>query len=67
MTDLRQPINAGNGKTAYSLYVISTAKYLGLYFGERLLEELTDTGIRVFELWRDRQMLKKPRPVSATT
>jgi integrase len=31
------------------------------YFGDKLLEELTHTDIREFELWRDRQMLKKPR------
>ena len=29
------------------------------YFGERQLEELTHTDVREFELWRDRQLVRR--------
>jgi integrase len=61
LAELRQQIDAGSGKTAYSSYVSCIEKYFLPYFGERRLEELTHTDIREFELWRDRQMLKKPK------
>ncbi len=61
LAELRQQIDAGAGKTAYHSYVSCIEQYFLPYFGQRRLEELTHTDIREFELWRDRQMLKKPK------
>lgn len=61
LAELRQQIDAGSGKTAYSSYVSCIERYFLPYFGERRLEELTHSDIREFELWRDRQMLRKPK------
>jgi integrase len=61
LAELRQQIDAGNGKTAYHSYVSCIERYFLPYFGDKLLEELTHTDIREFEQWRDRQMLKKPK------
>jgi hypothetical protein len=36
-------------------------RYFAPSFRERQLEELTHTDIREFELWRDRQMNRKPK------
>lgn len=41
-------------------YITCIECYFVPYFGERLLEELTHIDIREFELWRDRQMRRKP-------
>ena len=60
LAELRQQIDAGSGKTAYHSYVSCIERYFVPYFGDRRLEELTHTDIVEFELWRDRQMLKKP-------
>ena len=61
VAELRQQIDAGTGKTAYHSYVSCIERYFVPYFGERRLEQLTHTDIQEFELWRDRQMLKKPK------
>ena len=61
LAELRQQIDAGSGKTAYHSYVSCIERYFVPYFGDRRLEELTHTDIVEFELWRDRQMLKKPK------
>jgi integrase len=61
LAELRQQIDAGSGKTAYHSYVSCIERYFLPYFGQRHLEELTHTDIREFELWRDRQMLRRPR------
>ena len=61
LAELRQQIDTGTGKTAYHSYVTCIEKYFLPYFGERQLEQLTHTDIREFELWRDRQMLRKPK------
>ena len=61
LAELRQQIDVGSGKTAYHSYVSCIERYFLPYFGERRLEELTHIDIREFELWRDRQMLKKPK------
>lgn len=36
-------------------------KNLRPYFADKTLKELTHTDIREFELWRDRQMARKPK------
>jgi integrase len=61
LAELRQQIDAANGTTANNSYVSCIERYFLPYFGERRLEELTHTDIREFELWRDRQMLRKPK------
>ena len=47
-------------KTTLNDYVSIIERYFVPYFGDRRLEELRHTDIVEFELWRDRQMLKKP-------
>ena len=48
-------------KTALNDYVSIIERYFVPYFGDRQLETLTHTGVREFELWRDRQMTSKPK------
>lgn len=61
VNELRKQIDASNGKTAYHTYVSCIEKYFVPYFAERKLEDITHTDIVEFELWRDRQMTKKPK------
>ena len=58
---LRQQIDGKGKKTALNDYVSIIERYFVPYFGERQLETLTHTDIREFELWRDRQMTRKPK------
>jgi integrase len=58
---LRQQIDAKGKKTALNDYVSIIERYFVPYFGERQLETLTHTDVREFELWRDRQMTRKPK------
>ena len=58
---MKQQIDASNGKTALHSYATCIQKYFVPYFGERQLESLTHTDMREFELWRDRQMARKPK------
>ena len=61
LIELRKQIDAANGKTAYHSYVSCIEKYFVPYFAERRLEDITHTDVVEFELWRDRQMLRKPK------
>lgn len=61
LTELRVKIDASTGRTAYSDYVGCIEKYFVPYFKDKRLEELTHTDIVEFELWRDRQMQRKPK------
>jgi hypothetical protein len=61
LIDLRKKIDASSGMTAYHSYVTCIEKYFVPYFAESKLEELTHTDIVEFELWRDRQMTRKPK------
>ena len=61
LIELRKQIDASNGKTAYHTYVSCIEKYFVPYFAERRLEDITHTDVVEFELWRDRQMLRKPK------
>lgn len=58
---LRQQIDAKGKKTALNDYVSIIERYFVPYFGERQLETLTHTEVREFEMWRDRQMTRKPK------
>ncbi len=59
--DLRQQIDARGKKTALNDYLSIIERYFVPYFGERQLELLTHTDVREFELWRDRQLVRKPK------
>ena len=61
LVELRVKIDASTGRTAYSDYVGCIEKYFLPYFKDRRLEELTHTDIVEFEIWRDRQMRRKPK------
>lgn len=61
LNDLRKQIDVSKGKTANHSYVSCIEKYFIPYFAERKLEELTYSDIVEFELWRDRQMTRKPK------
>lgn len=61
LAELRVKIDASTGRTAYSDYVGCIEKYFLPYFKDKRLEELTHTDIVEFELWRDRQMRRKPK------
>ncbi len=58
---LRQQIDAKGKKTALNDYVSIIERYFVPYFDERQLETLTHGDIREFEVWRDRQMTRKPK------
>lgn len=61
LAELRVKIDASTGRTAYSDYVGCIEKYFVPYFKDKRLEELSHTDIVEFELWRDRQMRRKPK------
>jgi integrase len=61
LEELGRQIDAARGKTAYDSYVSCIERYFLPYFGDRQFEQLTHQDIQDFELWRDRQMAKKPR------
>ena len=61
LAELRVKIDASTGRTSYSDYVGCIEKYFVPYFKERRLEELSHTDIVEFELWRDRQMRRRPK------
>jgi integrase len=59
--DLRQQIAAKGKKTALNDYVSIIERYFVPYFGDKQLELLTHTDVREFELWRERQLVPKPK------
>ena len=61
LQDLRRLIDAYSGKTAYHSYVSCIERYFLPYFKEHQLEQITASELREFELWRDRQMARRPR------
>jgi integrase len=61
LVELRVKIDASTGRTSYSDYVGCIEKYFVPYFKDKRLEELSHTDIVEFELWRDRQMRRKPK------
>jgi integrase len=61
VAEMRVKIDASTGRTSYSDYVGCIEKYFLPYFKDTRLEELSHTDIVEFELWRDRQMQRKPK------
>jgi len=61
LAELRQQIDARGKKTSLNDYVGVIERYLVPYWGERTLESLTHTDVPEFELWRDRQLTRRPK------
>jgi len=61
LAEMRKQIDTSKGLTAYHSYITCIEKYFLPYFGTKVLEELTHTDVREFEMWRDRQMARKPK------
>lgn len=59
--ELRRKIDATTGKTAYHDYLSCIERYFVPYFADKRIEQLTHTDIAEFEVWRDRQMRRKPK------
>ncbi len=59
--ELRRKIDATSGKTAYHDYLSCIERYFVPYFADKRIEQLTHTDIAEFEVWRDRQMRRKPK------
>jgi integrase len=59
--ELRRKIDASSGKTSNHDYLSCIERYFVPYFGERHIEQLTNSDIVQFEVWRDRQMQRKPK------
>jgi len=59
--ELRRDMATGTGKKIFVDYISIIERYFVPYFGERQLETLTHTDVREFEMWRDRQMTRKPK------
>jgi len=59
--ELRQQIDLRGKKTALNDYVSCIERYFIPYFGERSLETLTASDIADFEVWRDRQLQRRPK------
>jgi integrase len=59
--ELRRKIDASSGKTSNHDYLSCIERYFVPYFGERHIEQLTNSDIQQFEVWRDRQMQRKPK------
>ncbi len=59
--ELRRKIDAATGKTAYHDYLSCIERYFVPYFGDKHIEQLTHTDVAEFEVWRDRQMRRKPK------
>lgn len=60
VAELRRDIDLGRGKVIYKDYIACIERYIAPYFAETHIEQLTNTDIAEFELWRNRQMRKQP-------
>ena len=60
-SQLRREIDGKGKKTALNDYLSIIERYFAPYFGDKGLEQITHTDIREFELWRDRQMMRRPK------
>jgi integrase len=52
LAEMRQQIDLSTGKTAVHSYATCIEKYFLPYFGDKVLEEISHTDVREFELWR---------------
>ena len=61
LDELRHQIDLKQTKSSLNDYASIIERYFLPYFGEKMIEQLTHTDIREFELWRDRRMARKPK------
>ena len=61
LAELRHQIDLKQTKSSLNDYASIIERYFVPYFGEKMIEQLTHTDIREFELWRDRRMARKPK------
>lgn len=61
VADLRQQIDLKGKKTALNDYVSCIERYFVPYFGEQQLEMLMRRDVQQFEVWRDRQLGRRPK------
>ena len=61
LQELRQEIDLRGKKSSLNDYASVIERYFVPYFGDRELEGLTHQDIREFELWRDRQLSRRPK------
>ena len=61
LDELRHQIDLKQTKSSLNDYASIIERYFVPYFGEKMIEQLTHTDIREFELWRDRRMARKPK------
>lgn len=59
--ELRRKIDATTGKTSFHDYLSCIERYFLPYFAEKRIEQLTNIDIAEFEVWRDKQMRRKPK------
>ena len=61
LAELRHQIDLKQTKSSLNDYASIIERYFLPYFGEKMIEQLTHTDIREFELWRDGRMARKPK------
>ena len=61
LDELRHQIDLKQTKSSLNDYASIIERYFVPYFGEKMIEQLTHTDIREFELWRDRRMARRPK------
>lgn len=61
LEELRHQIDLKKTKSSLNDYASIIERYFVPYFGERMLEDLTFTDIREFEMWRDRRLARAPK------
>jgi hypothetical protein len=61
LAELRRQIDARKTKSSLNDYASIIERYFIPYFGDRMLEQLTHADVHEFEVWRDRQMARKPK------
>ncbi|MCX7261520.1 MAG: integrase [Burkholderiales bacterium] len=59
--ELRRKIDATTGKTSFHDYLSCIERYFLPYFADKRIEQLTHSDIAEFEVWRDKQMRRKPK------
>ena len=59
--ELRRKIDATTGKTSFHDYLSCIERYFLPYFADKRIEQMTHSDIAEFEVWRDKQMRRKPK------
>jgi integrase len=61
LEELRHLIDLKKTKSSLNDYASIIERYFVPYFGERMLEDLSHTDIREFEMWRNRRLARAPK------